>query len=91
MKKELTEEQRLARNQRMKEWREKNKKRLKQYVNARNKSISDERREKRNEYIRKWRRENKEKVQGYNEKHFENRVQQELEKRLAAYEGEKSQ
>lgn len=83
MRKELTEEQKKIRNQKMKEWREKNKERYREYINTRNKSISEEQRQKRNAYIRKWRNENKDKVKEYNDKHMENRIEQEVQRRLS--------
>ena len=91
MKKELTEEQRLARNARMKEWREKNKERYREYVNTRNKNVSEEQRQKRNEYIRQWRSKNKDKVKTYNDKHIENKIEQEVQRRLDLAKGYKIQ
>ena len=90
MKRQLTEEQRLIRNQRMKEWREKNKEHYSEYRSAKNKRLTEEQRLKRNEYIKKWRSENKDKVKEYNMIHFQNRIEREVEKRLAEKNGEKT-
>lgn len=44
--------------------------------------LSEEARLKRNEYIRNWRKNNKDKVKQYNDRHWENLVAKEVERRL---------